>query len=99
VAQTVKNLPAMWEIQVRTLGWEIPWTREWLFTPVFSLGEFHGQRSLAGYSPWGRKEWDMTVTNAYYLPNMFISYLGSAFCVPSSYSLVRWAGAEETDLA
>ena len=24
------------------------------------LGEFHGQRSLAGYSPWGHKEADMT---------------------------------------
>ena len=23
-------------------------------------GEFHGQRSLEGYSPWGLKEWDMT---------------------------------------
>ena len=29
-------------------------------TPVFLLGEFHGQRRLAGYSPWGRKESDMT---------------------------------------
>ena len=29
-------------------------------TPVFLPGEFHGQRSLAGYSPWGRKESDMT---------------------------------------
>ena len=30
-------------------------------TPVFLLGEFHGQNSLVGYSPWGRKELDMTV--------------------------------------
>ena len=29
-------------------------------TPVFLPGEFHGQRSMAGYSPWGHKEWDMT---------------------------------------
>ena len=29
--------------------------REWLPTPVFLAGEFHGQRSLAGYSPWGCK--------------------------------------------
>ena len=29
-------------------------------TPVFLLGEFHGQRILAGYSPWGRKQLDMT---------------------------------------
>ena len=29
--------------------------------PVFLPGEFHGQRSLVSYSPWGRKESDMTV--------------------------------------
>ena len=29
------------------------WTRAWQPTPVFSAGEFHGQRSLAGCSPWG----------------------------------------------
>ena len=29
-------------------------------TPVFSSGEFHGQRSLVGYRPWGYKESDMT---------------------------------------
>ena len=33
---------------------------EWLPTPVFWPGEFHGQRNLAGYSPWGHKESDMT---------------------------------------
>ena len=42
--------------------WEgkIPWRRAWQPTPVFLPGEFHGQRSLAGYSPWGRKESDRT---------------------------------------
>ena len=44
VAQTVKNLPAMQEIQVRSLGWEDPWKREWQPTPVFLPGESHGQR-------------------------------------------------------
>ena len=39
---------------------KIPWRREWLFTPVFLLGEFQGQRSLAGYSPRDLKESDMT---------------------------------------
>ena len=34
--------------------------REWLPTPVFLLGESHGQRNLAGYSPWGHKESDTT---------------------------------------
>jgi len=38
----------------------IPWRREWLPTPVFLPREFHGQRSLAGYSPWGHKESDVT---------------------------------------
>ena len=33
---------------------------KWLPTPVELAGEFHGQRSLAGYSPWGRKEPDTT---------------------------------------
>ena len=29
-------------------------------TPAFLPGKSHGQRKLAGYSPWGCKEWDMT---------------------------------------
>ena len=36
------------------------WRREWLPTPVFWPREFYGQRSLAGYSPWGCKESDFT---------------------------------------
>ena len=39
---------------------KIPWRREWLPTPVFLPGEFHKQRSLLGYSPWGHKESDTT---------------------------------------
>ena len=35
---------------------KIPWRREWQPTSVFLPGESHGQRSLAGYSPWGCKE-------------------------------------------
>ena len=38
----------------------IPWQRKWQPTPVFWPGESYGQRSLAGYSPWGCKESDMT---------------------------------------
>ena len=37
-----------------------PWRREWLPTPVNLPEEFHGQRSLVGYSPWGCKESDTT---------------------------------------
>ena len=39
---------------------QIPWRRAWQLTPVFLLGESHGQRSLAGYSPQGCTESDMT---------------------------------------
>ena len=39
---------------------KIPWRREWLPIPIFWPREFHGQRSLVSYSPWGRKEWDTT---------------------------------------
>ena len=34
--------------------------RQWHPTPVLLPGKFHGWRSLVGYSPWGRKESDMT---------------------------------------
>jgi len=38
---------------------KIPWRKKWQPTPVFLPGNFHGQRSLEGYSPWGHKELDM----------------------------------------
>ena len=39
---------------------KMPWRRKWQPTPVFLPGESHGQRNLAGYSPWGCKESNMT---------------------------------------
>ena len=59
MVQMVKNPPAM---QRPRFAWvrEIPWRRECQPTPVSLPGEFHGQRSLVGYSPWGCKESDMT---------------------------------------
>ena len=39
---------------------KIPWRKKWQPTLVFLPGEFHGQRSLVGYSPWGCKESDTT---------------------------------------
>ena len=39
---------------------KIPWRRAWQPTPVFLPGEFHRQRNLKGYRPWGHKESDMT---------------------------------------
>ena len=63
MAQTVKNLPALQvtqEMRVRFLGEEDSLEEEWQPTPAFLPREFHGQRRLAGYSPWGHKESDMT---------------------------------------
>ena len=37
---------------------KVPWRREWLPISVFFHGEFHEQKSLAGYSPWDHKEAD-----------------------------------------
>ena len=56
VAQTVRNLPAMW---VQSMGGKVPWRRKCLVSPVFLPGELQGQ-SMAVYSPWGRKELDTT---------------------------------------
>ena len=57
VAQRVKILPAMWETPVQSLSRE---RREGLPTLVFLPGDFHGQRSLEGYTPWGCKKSDIT---------------------------------------
>ena len=76
MAQTVRKLPAVQETRVRSLGWEdalekemvthasvLTWTEVRLSLVSDDRGETlssHGQRSLAGYSPWGRKESDTT---------------------------------------
>ena len=59
VAQMVKNPPAMWETSVRSLGGEDPMEGRHGNPLQYScLENPHGQRSLAGYSPWGRKKPD-----------------------------------------
>ena len=65
LGSVIKNPPT----NVRDLGsipgsdpWvrKIPWRRKWQSIPVFLPGKSHGQRSLAGYSPWSCKELDTT---------------------------------------
>ena len=61
VAQTVKDLPAMQETWVRSLGWEDPLEGGHGNLLQYSFLENpHGQKSLEGYSSWGRKESDTT---------------------------------------
>ena len=55
VAQLVKNPPAVQETRFQYLGWEDPWRRERLPTPVLWPREFHGL-----YTPWDHKESDTT---------------------------------------
>ena len=58
----VKNLPAKQETWFQSSGQEDPLDKEMATTPVFLPGKSHGQRSLAGYGPWGHKELNMTET-------------------------------------
>ena len=60
VAQTVKNLPAMQEAWVRSLGWEDPLEEGMATHSNILAWKIHRQSSLAGYSPGGRKELDTT---------------------------------------
>ena len=56
-----KNTPAKaGDVRPRFDPWirKIPWRREWQSILIFLPGDSHGQRSLAGYSPWGRQESD-----------------------------------------
>ena len=56
----VKNLPALQETWVPSLGWEDALEKGMATHSRILAGEFHGQRNLEGYSPWGRKESDTT---------------------------------------
>ena len=55
VAQKGTSLLAVQETWVRSLGREDPLEKGVATHSIFFPGEFHGQRSLVGYSPWGHK--------------------------------------------
>ena len=65
---------------------KIPWRRAWQPTPIFLPGVSHGQRSLAGYSPWGLRESDPTerLSTAQYLgqcpANTYAFPLSLSYC-------------------
>ena len=56
----VKPLPTMWETQVGSLGQEDLLEKEMATHSSILAWKIHGQRSLVGYSPWGRKESNAT---------------------------------------
>ena len=59
-ARMVTNLPAVQEIRVQSLVWEDTLDKGMATHSSILPGEFHGQRSLAGYNTEGLKESDMT---------------------------------------
>ena len=68
VVQTAKNLPAMWETWVWSLGWEDSGEGNGYPLWYSNLKNPHAQRSLAGYTPWDPKELGMTQELSLLLP-------------------------------
>ena len=68
---------------------KIPWRKEGLPTPVFLAGEFHGQRSLAGYSPWGCREPDMTKQDSTARPLADLPCTPTRVCL-ASFGRTTW---------
>ena len=60
ITQIIRNLPAMWETWIQSMGEEDSLEKEISTHPVFLPRKSQGQRSLMGYSPWGHKEADTT---------------------------------------
>ena len=75
LAHMVKNLPAMWETQVWSLGWEDP-LEKGMATHYSCLENFMDRRAWwATYSPWSHKEWDRTEPLTLSLSFLFSKYL------------------------
>ena len=71
---------------------KIPWRRKWQPTPVFLPGEAHGQRSLVGYSPQGRKDSDTTEPLNFNFPG---GASGKRTRLPMQETHVRFLGRKD----
>ena len=71
----------------------VPWKKERQPTPVFLPGEFHGQRSLEGYSSQGCKELDtterLTLHYIYYIYILLVLFLWSILTSTGRYFYSR----------
>ena len=85
MAQRLKCLPGMQETKVRSLGREDPLEKEMATHSSTLAGESHGGRSLVGYSPWGRKESDMTERLHFHF--YFQCSIVHKICITSSLSI------------
>ena len=84
MAQMGKTLPVIQETQIQSLGQEDPLAKEMATTLVFLPGEFCGQRSLAGHSPWGRRESDTTERLTFFT---YLSTHGARIFAPTNFCL------------
>ena len=80
---------------------KVSWRRKWQPTPVFFPGKSHGQRSLAGYSPWGHKGSDMTEQLSNKEPHAVMSKVLPTHGQPLNLScnLARWSQVSDSTLA
>ena len=69
---------------------KITWRRKWQPTPVLLPEKFHGLRSLVGYSPWGRKESDMTEQLHFFCPTYIFFALYSLRVEAITFILDTW---------
>ena len=89
VVQSVKNLTAMQETWVQSLDPENPWRSKWQCTLVFLSGEFHGQRSLMGYSSWDRQELDMTEQKTHTQSLRFAYWKFLELCTTGQWTFIK----------
>ena len=68
----------MWELRSDPWVRKIPRRRKWQPTPILLPGEFHGERNLIGYGPWGHKESDTSNTFTFILLRWNFSFSSSA---------------------
>ena len=78
----VKNLPVADSCRFS------PWRRKWQPTPVFFPGEFHRQRSLVGYSPWGRKK--LHTNNTFTFSQFLFIHFFCTFFFTNNLSVHWW---------
>ena len=67
---------------------KIPWRRKWQPTPVFLPGKSHGQRNLAGYSPWRHKESDMTAQLSAQTDRLLFQSVPDKICLYSDKTVI-----------
>ena len=82
--QIIKNLPALRETQVLSLGWKIPWRKEWLSSPVFLSGEIPWIEEPCGLlsmrSESARHDW-VAITFTFNTSQLFYFLISKIVCM------------------